>query len=86
MVELSQEEIYNKLLVNGDRAKAFFYDDLPVANTRMSAGEKQALFDFQFYLVDDLLVKVDRASMYYALECRCPLLDFNIVEFAFRRT
>jgi asparagine synthase (glutamine-hydrolysing) len=49
----------------------------------LTAGERQALFDFQYYLKDDLLVKVDRASMYYALECRSPLLDHRIIEFAF---
>ncbi len=45
-------------------------------------AEQQALFDMGYYLPDDLLVKVDRASMYFALETRVPLLDYRIVEWA----
>ncbi|MGD8452059.1 MAG: asparagine synthase (glutamine-hydrolyzing) [Phycisphaerae bacterium] len=38
--------------------------------------------DFHSYLPYDLLTKVDIASMACGLECRCPLLDHEVVEFA----
>lgn len=42
------------------------------------------LLDLRLYLPDDLLVKVDIASMASSLEVRCPFLDRELVEFAVR--
>ncbi len=52
------------------------------AKRLLTPAENQALFDIRYYLKDDLLVKVDRASMKYSLEVRVPLLDYRIIAFA----
>jgi asparagine synthase (glutamine-hydrolysing) len=41
--------------------------------------------DFENYLAEDILVKVDRASMLNSLEVRAPMLDVGVIEFAFAK-
>jgi asparagine synthase (glutamine-hydrolysing) len=53
------------------------YDGLPLA-------ERCQYLDLMNYLPEDILVKVDRASMAHSLEVRCPILDHEFAELAAR--
>lgn len=69
-----------EMLVLGERGRSFELSFWPGAEDAMDAMRK---WDLNQYLPDDLLVKVDRASMFASLETRAPLLDHRVVEAAF---
>jgi len=45
--------------------------------------QRSTRMDFQNYMAEDILVKVDRASMLNSLEVRAPFLDYRLLDFAF---
>lgn len=55
-----------------------FFNELPNAHYL----DQASYVDIKTWLVDDILVKVDRLSMAHSLEARAPFLDHRLVEFA----
>ena len=58
-------------------------EEMALVPAGLSAFDRVCRADFSFYMPNDVLVKVDRASMRYGLEARSPFLDHRLVEFAF---
>lgn len=70
-------------LVLGVESKPNFYKNrLMVESIRDE--EKLMLMDQQMFLPDSHLVKMDRTTMYVSIESRVPLLDRDVVEYAWR--
>ncbi len=71
----------DNIVIGGNEPKGVIWDQsfaskIPDFITRMQ------YMDSATYLTDDILTKIDRASMFDALEARVPLLDHRIIEFA----
>ena len=53
-----------------------------IINKNLSIVENMMKIDQNFYLQNDILNKVDRASMHYSLETRMPFLNPDVIKFA----
>lgn len=76
---LSRDLFFTSLISWGNNLMAHYYDELDTSDSL----HKKLYAEYKTRLVDEMLMKVDRMTMAHSLEARVPLLDHNIVEFAF---
>jgi asparagine synthase (glutamine-hydrolysing) len=81
---ISQWSDPNAVLGHGSEG-AGWIDRLGAETEGFDTTTRLRVLDTMTYLPDDVLTKVDRASMAVALEVRVPLLDHRVVEFAWRQ-
>jgi asparagine synthase (glutamine-hydrolysing) len=87
----SDTELYFKMISHWRASIMPGFDAQPASSRFLRCGDeisqfdrfaRMMLMDFEIYLPDDILTKIDRASMAVSLESRVPLLDHNIIEWA----
>jgi asparagine synthase (glutamine-hydrolysing) len=89
----NQDRLYHRLvslwktpdeLVIGGHEPASLLTDASIRRNIPNFTERMMFLDLVTYLPDDILVKVDRASMGVSLEARAPLLDHRVVEWVWQ--
>lgn len=80
-----RERIARSVLVVDSKTCKYEYEALIRDEKRIPDNWQlqRMILDMRYYLGDEVLQKVDRASMKYSLEVRCPLLDHRVLEYSF---
>ena len=87
------QQVYGRFVSQMDDPASLLKDKRPIPGLQLKMADAADVTDpvsaMRFvdtltYLPDDILTKVDRASMAVALEARVPLLDHRVLEFAWR--
>lgn len=81
--ELLNDKIFNILSDKYYEPEKIFIDILD--NSSRDFLNTLEYAHFLSFLPEDILTKVDRMSMKVSLEVRCPILDYRIIEFAFKK-
>jgi len=81
-----RDKIYSKDFLDSLQGYSPFEEVRPIylGGDAQSALGRSQFTDINFYMTNDVLVKVDRMSMANSIEVRSPLLDYRILEFAAR--
>jgi asparagine synthase (glutamine-hydrolysing) len=72
-----------EIVFNTKQSATIFNEFIPMLKD-LNDQEQMMALDFVTYLPDDILVKVDRASMASSLETRIPFLDHKLIEYVWK--